>query len=176
MLSAQVLFGLISWIPSPGWYHEPLPGTSLLLHVFIHILGMTWISPIFAATADAPVASSVALDVQTDVIGDGEGLEDEHGEGASTSAFVDNDVTPPSSWSPPDDMISTFDTLFGIKTVTWGNTKSWTAPAFALSEAFQVSTCPLRSSQKTILSTTCNLYDGLFLRCSSFFDARCSLR
>ena len=123
MLSAQGLFGLISWILPlrRGWYHETLRGTSLLIHVFIHILGMTRISPIFAATADAPEASSVASDVQTDVIGDG--LEDERGEGASTSAVVDNDVTPSSSWSPPADMVSTFDCLVGIDTDTWGETK-----------------------------------------------------
>ena len=67
---------------------------------------MTRISPIFTAAA--------ALDVQTDVIGDSDGLEDEHGEGASTSAIVDNDVTPPSNWAPPADIVSTFNSLFGI--------------------------------------------------------------
>ena len=82
---------------------------------------MTRISPIFAAAADMPEASSVALDVQTDVIGDG--LEDEHGEGASTLAAVDEDVTPPSSWAPPADMVSTFNSLVGINSDMWGKSK-----------------------------------------------------
>ena len=73
---------------------------------------MTRISPIFAAAVDATKAASAASDVQTNVIGDG--LEDEHGEGASTSAIVDNDVTPPSNWAPPADIVSTFNSLFGI--------------------------------------------------------------
>ena len=98
---------------------------------------MTRISPIFAAAVDATKAASAASDVQTNVIGDG--LEDEHGEGASTAAVVDNDVTPPSSWLPPVDMVSTFDSLVGIDADTWGKTKRlvlsttsvvrrWTAP------------------------------------------------
>ena len=67
---------------------------------------MTQISPIFAAAADAIEAASAASDVQTDVIGDGDGLEDEHGEGALALAVMNNDVTPPSSWSLPADMVS----------------------------------------------------------------------
>ena len=75
---------------------------------------MTRISPIFAAAADAIEAASAASDVQTDVIGDSDGLVDEHGEGATASALMNDDVTPPSSWSPPADMVSTFDSLVGI--------------------------------------------------------------
>ena len=99
---------------------------------------MNRISPIFAATTDKLDVSSVASDVQTDVIGDSDGLEDKHGEGALTAA-EDNDVTPPSSWSPPADIVSTFDSLVGIDADTWGKTKRlvlsttsvvrrWTAP------------------------------------------------
>ena len=69
---------------------------------------MNQISPIFAT--DTLDVYSVASDVQTDVIGDGDGLEDKHGEGASTAA-VDIDVTPPSSWSPPANIFSAFNSL-----------------------------------------------------------------
>ena len=82
---------------------------------------MTRISPIFAAAVDATKAASAASDVQTNVIGDG--LEDEHGEGASTLAAVDEDVTPPSSWAPPADMVSTFNSLVGINSNMWGKSK-----------------------------------------------------
>ena len=85
--------------------------------------GTNRIFPIFAAPADTLGVSSVALDVQTDVIGDGDSLEDEHGEGASTAAVVDNNVTPPSSWSPPANMVSTFNSLVGIDADMWGETK-----------------------------------------------------
>ena len=97
------------------WYHEPLPGTSPLLNVFIHVSGMIRISPIFIA--DATEAFSAASGV-----GEGDGLEDEHREGASTTT-VDEDVTSPSTWSPPADMVSTFNSLVGIKSDTWGETK-----------------------------------------------------
>ena len=76
--------------------------------------GTNRICPISAAPADTLDVSSVASDVQTDVIGDSDGLEDDHGEGASTATIVDNDVTLPSSWSPPADLVSTFDSLVGI--------------------------------------------------------------
>ena len=124
ILSAQVLFGLVLWIPPPrrGWYYEPLPGTFLLLHMFNSYSGMNRISPILAAITDTLDVSTLASDVQTDVIGGGDGLEDEHGEGALTAA-VDNDVTPPSSWSPPANMVSTFNSLVGIDADPWGKTK-----------------------------------------------------
>ena len=59
--------------------------------------------------------------------------------GASALAVMDNDVTPPSSWYPPVDMVSTFNSLVGISSDTWGETKRlglsttsivrrWTAP------------------------------------------------
>ena len=98
---------------------------------------MTRISPIFAVAATATDAA--ASDFQTDVIGDGVGLEDEYGEGALTLAVVDEDVTLPSSWAPPPDMVSTFDSLVGISLDTWGESyclrlsttsvvRHWTAP------------------------------------------------
>ena len=73
---------------------------------------MPWIAPIFAAAADA-VNESAASDVQTVVTGDGDGLEDEHGDGTAWD-IVDKDVTLPSHWSPPADMVATFNSLVSI--------------------------------------------------------------
>ena len=114
---------------------------------------MPRISPIYALTAAAPEA---AADVQTDVIGDG--LEDEDGDGAST-AVMEEDVTPLSSWVLLFDMASTFASMVGINPDTWGESKRfnlptiffpvchWTALAFAVT---QVSTHHLNNLLKTI--------------------------
>ena len=105
--------------------------------------------------------------------GDGDSLQDDRGEGASTATIVDNDVTLPFSWLPPANLVSTFDSLVCIN-ATRGAKPSVSdllqgplfavgplrIPAFALSDAIHVSTCPSTSSRKTIsLSAT-----SLFLR------------
>ena len=88
--------------------------------------GVSWISPICAPDPAAPDAASEVL---TDVIGDG--LKDGDGDGAST-ALVEEDVTPPSSWVPPSDMASTFATMVGINPDMWGESKRLSLPTNAV--------------------------------------------
>ena len=101
---------------------------------------MPRISPIFASAADA-----AAADVPTNVFGDG--LEDSHGDGASTSAVVDEDVSPPSSWSPSPDMASTFMSQVGINPDMWGESKRLgpsTVPVVRLWTASDSGFCPFQ--------------------------------
>ena len=106
--------------------------------MFIHVSGIPRISPIFA------LAAAAAADVPTNVFGDG--LEDSLGDGASTSAVVDEDVSPPSSWSHPD-MASTFMSLVVINPDRWGETKHLgpsTVPVVRLWTASDSGFCPFQ--------------------------------
>ena len=85
-----------------------IPSTNMIFHVS----GMPQISPIFASAA--------AVKVPT-VFGDG--LKDSLGDGLSASAVVVEDVSPPSSCSPPPDMASTFMSHVRINPDTWGESK-----------------------------------------------------
>ena len=85
------------------WFHEPLPGTFLLLTWLFMFPGMPWISFL------APAA-----DVATGVNGDGPGDSD----AADAEVAEDADASAVSAWSPQPDMADIFMSQIGLSSDT----------------------------------------------------------